>query len=562
MLSFRQFIDNEYKDVSTLDIITESLINKHSTHIEDLVFSKQKKGLDDSCAGLEFIIDSIGKQTVNKAVSTKIDGCVHGDTLVLTTGGHKKISQLTNNDFVASYNVDLRRIEFYTNSIPRITGVNMKDWIEVTIHKPGHTIKTTVDHQFLMSDLTYQPAHTLNKRTILYDIDNHHNKGVIETKRLDERYEQWDLTTPNNNFVVLVGESYIVVHNSPAVFLVNGDDGIGIATKSIFNKNAKINYNPIDITNNHTGELATTLRSALQYLKPIVPENEKNTIYQGDLLFTEKTKKHFNKDGVRYVGFQPNTILYSVDENSDIGKEINKSKIGLAIHTKYDWDGKDPSSMEVSEFGISKDELKQNSNVFLIDTVSNLSSSKHKIPFSVAEYQHLNTMLTSIRKLGDSINWSILDEKLGSNLMTFVNSYIRKGIKFPDSEKMYDNFVEWIEELSTKDEESKKTIRGKENARKRYDPLRELSKEKNTLIQLFDVFRRLSDVKLMVIQKLNQLSLYHNFIVKNNGDMEITGEEGFVVTQTSAKGAKLVDRLSFSKNNFSKDIIKGWSKDS
>lgn len=146
--------------------------------------------------------------------------------------------------------------------------------------------------------------------------------------------------------------------------------------------------------------------------------------------------------------------------------------------------------------------------------------------------------------------------------MTFVNSYIRKGIKLPDSEKMYDNFVEWIEELSTKDEESKKTIRGKENARKRYDPLRELSKEKNTLIQLFDVFRRLSDVKLMVIQKLNQLSLYHNFIVKNNGDMEITGEEGFVITQTGAKGAKLVDRLSFSKNNFSKDIIKGWSKDS
>ena len=62
----------------------------------------------------------------------------------------------------------------------------------------------------------------------------------------------------------------------------------------------------------------------------------------------------------------------------------------------------------------------------------------------------------------------------------------------------------------------------------------------------------------MIIGKLNNLSIYHNFVVKTNGDMEATGEEGFVVSAGPAKGVKLVDRYTFSRNNFSKEIIHGF----
>lgn len=560
MLSFKDFIqDEDCKEQSSLQVLSESSINNHSTHLEDLIFTRGKQGLYDALEAVDFIIDSIGKQTVNKAVSTKIDGCVRGDTLVLTTHGLVKISELTNNDLVASYNINEKRIEFGANSIPRITGIKKKDWVRVEINRPNNYIYTTVDHPFLMASEKYTEAQKLNRRSVLFDVDKKHNKGILSVTKIKERYEHWDLTTPNMNFVVSVGGILLVVHNSPAIFMINGEKGFGVATKSIFNKNPKINYSVTDIMSNHSGDLTTTLKSALNNLKDIIP-NTKNRVYQGDLLFTESSKKFFEKDGEKYIGFHPNTILYSVLEDSETGKEIKKADIGIAVHTEYSWDGIDPSTLKVEKYGISKDVFRESSKVFLIDTVSNLSDKNHKIPFTLEQFKQLNELIENTKKLGSKIDWDILTEDSGKNLKVFVNSYIRKNIDFPSSSEMYDNFLDWIEEMSKKDEESKKTDKGKQRARERYNPLRELFVNRDTLIKLFEVFKNLTEIKNTIIDKLSQLSTYHNFIVKSNGDMVVAGEEGFVMTQTNARGVKLVDRLKFSSNNFSADIIKGWSK--
>jgi hypothetical protein len=48
------------------------------------------------------------------------------------------------------------------------------------------------------------------------------------------------------------------------------------------------------------------------------------------------------------------------------------------------------------------------------------------------------------------------------------------------------------------------------------------------------------------------------FIKTKNG-FEVTGVEGFVAIDRIKGGAvKLVDRMEFSSNNFSTDVIKGW----
>ena len=50
----------------------------------------------------------------------------------------------------------------------------------------------------------------------------------------------------------------------------------------------------------------------------------------------------------------------------------------------------------------------------------------------------------------------------------------------------------------------------------------------------------------------------NTFIKKKNG-FEVTGVEGYVAIDKIGGGAvKLVDRLGFSTNNFSPDVIKGW----
>ena len=48
-------------------------------------------------------------------------------------------------------------------------------------------------------------------------------------------------------------------------------------------------------------------------------------VLQGDLMFTDDTETT-DIDGVSYITFQPNTIVYAVPVDSDLGKTINKAK--------------------------------------------------------------------------------------------------------------------------------------------------------------------------------------------------------------------------------------------
>ena len=57
-------------------------------------------------------------------------------------------------------------------------------------------------------------------------------------------------------------------------------------------------------------------------------------ILQGDLMYTnDKGSTKF--EDCKYITFQPNTILYAVKEDSDLGKRIKKSKMGIVFHTTY-----------------------------------------------------------------------------------------------------------------------------------------------------------------------------------------------------------------------------------
>ena len=78
------------------------------------------------------------------------------------------------------------------------------------------------------------------------------------------------------------------------------------------------------------------------------------------------------------------------------------------------------------------------------------------------------------------------------------------------------------------------------------------------LKNIFDLQNLVVDSKLIIINKLNRLSKIDTF-VKTKSGFRVTGVEGFVAIDRMEGGAvKLVDRMEFSTNNFSKDIIKGW----
>ena len=73
---FNQLIECAYRFLMpySANMLTEqTVVNKHSTHVEEMIFTKHQQGLEDALEGLTYIIKNIGKD-VGNVVSKKIDG--------------------------------------------------------------------------------------------------------------------------------------------------------------------------------------------------------------------------------------------------------------------------------------------------------------------------------------------------------------------------------------------------------------------------------------------------------------------------------------------------------
>lgn len=342
------------------------------------------------------------------------------------------------------------------------------------------------------------------------------------------------------------------IDGAPAVFFGWSKDGFFVSTKSIFNKTPKINYSNDDINNNHEGGLAETLKFALELLRDITPKD--GSVYQGDILFTKSSLKSISVDGKACYAWHPNTIVYTVEKDSDLGKAVSSASLGIAVHTRYTWQDSDPTTLSVSGFGVSKDIFKTSKDVFIIDTVSNLTNSK--AAFTDKEVKELEKILSSIKAYSNKIKWADLNDDRVSHLMTFFNTYIRSGSQMPDPKKREDEFVAYITTKANNEIEKKKTEKGKETARKKFEDVLNF----RGLTAIFEVFDLITKAKMIILNQLNKMKMYSNFVLTTNGDYIPTKDEGFVMVQTGSKGCKLVDRYEFSRNNFSKDIVAGFDK--
>jgi len=81
---------------------------------------------------------------------------------------------------------------------------------------------------------------------------------------------------------------------------------------------------------------------------------------------------------------------------------------------------------------------------------------------------------------------------------------------------------------------------------------------RDAIANVFRLTNLLVDAKHMIINKMNTAGHIDTFLRTANG-YKVTGVEGFVAVDKLSGGAvKLVNRMEFSKANFSPDIIKGW----
>jgi hypothetical protein len=122
--------------------------------------------------------------------------------------------------------------------------------------------------------------------------------------------------------------------------------------------------------------------------------------------------------------------------------------------------------------------------------------------------------------------------------------------------------MRWISARYQKEADKRKTEKGKLAQTAKRDEILKFFSNKNkiSLKLMFDLQKLLVLAKLKLINILNRLSKTKTFVKTRNG-YKTTGPEGYVaIDKLGGDAVKIVDRMEFSYNNFSPDILKGWDK--
>ena len=346
---------------------------------------------------------------------------------------------------------------------------------------------------------------------------------------------------------------------APAVFAgIDPSDGkFFVAKKGIFNKDPKVYKSVEDVKADTSGDLQAKLIVAFKELSKLGIKG----VLQGDLMYTKSDLKTKKIDGVDHITFQPNTIVYAVPKNSTGGKKIKASKMGIVFHTSYS--GTSFENMKAS-FNIDLSSLKSVPSVWYQDAKTKDLTGTGLM--NADETKEVTAALSKAGKIFQKIAGSTLkaieaDPQLAQTLETYNNTFVRRSEELPaDSKKHVAGLLKWSAERFEKERAKRKSDKGKEGVNKREQEfLKFFSKEnKNNLALIYDLQKAIVAAKLILIRKLDSLKEINTFIRTRNG-FKVTGQEGFVAIDRTAGGAvKLVDRLEFSTNNFSPDVLKGW----
>ena len=350
---------------------------------------------------------------------------------------------------------------------------------------------------------------------------------------------------------------------APAIFAgIDPSDGkFFVAKKSVFNATPKLYKTNAEIDADLSGALNSKFKIALAEFSKLGMKD----VLQGDLMFTDDVESE-TIEGTKYYTFQPNTIIYAVPVDSDLGKVINKAKIGVVWHTTYK--GDELQSMTAS-FGADIRGLRKSANVWMDDaTYKDVSG---KATFNQKETDKITAVLSKVGSTFQKINAPMLKKFLslqdsltgglvGASLKTYNNSKVRAGeiITNPKAHAM--GYVKWVEMSIQKQIDKAKSVKGKEKYTKiQKEYVREFNKHTRNLEQVIRFQNLMVDAKMQIVKKLNSVKGLTDTFVKTANGFKVTNPEGYVAIDRVSGGAvKLVDRMEFSFNNFT--AIKAWDK--
>jgi len=331
-----------------------------------------------------------------------------------------------------------------------------------------------------------------------------------------------------------------------------------VGTKSVFNKKEpKINFTESDIDRNH-GEIPD-LAKKLKYCLKYFPELNIRGVIQGDLLFTNEDVATKRIDGESYYAATPNTLTYAWAADSDIGKAVHAAKIGAVFHTYYS--GVGAINTLNAGFGVSQFNLKSTRNVFLasatmdnISSNSGLTASEERILKSVISVADRNASVAKpfIEMVAHEATKQFT---LGYTMKRFTNSYVKDGQKINNVVDFMRGFEKAFKKSLVEKIAELKSDKSKNEYRQRLSQGISFIKKNQRAFRAFIViYNSFTNAKNLINNKLAGLSDTKVFL-RSGDNFVVTKPEGFVAI-VDGKAVKIVDRLEFSRANFT--LEKSW----
>jgi hypothetical protein len=329
-----------------------------------------------------------------------------------------------------------------------------------------------------------------------------------------------------------------------------------VAKKSVFNKNPKYYTTEAEINQDLSGDLASKMSIALRNLKNLGIKG----IVQGDFLFTKEDLKKETIDGIEYVTFHPNTIVYTVPIRSDLGRKILNSSIGVVWHTTYQ--GNNFADLKASFGKNIASKLNDLPNVWSIDaTYQDVSGTA---TFTEKESEVVTKYLSEAGKLFRKINVRYLtdissNEELVMRMDTFFNTRVRQNRSIENVDSFVTDLIQFVDDYYQKQADSKKTESSKKKYLDKKQEMLSMLSNKSQLKTIYSLMDNLIMAKNMIVSKMNKAGSLKTMLLTKDG-FEVTGQEGFVAISRDGNAVKLVNRLEFSRANFSSDVIKGFER--
>ena len=331
-----------------------------------------------------------------------------------------------------------------------------------------------------------------------------------------------------------------------------------VGTKSVFNKKEpKVNFTDADIDKNH-GEIPD-LAKKLKYCLKYFPELNIKGVIQGDLLFTDEDVVTKTIDKERYYTATPNTLTYAWPADSDLGKAVNTAKVGAVFHTYYS--GAGPLNNMNAGFGVSQFNLKSTRNVFLASaTMDNISANSG---LTAAEERTLKAVVAVADRNASTAKPFIemvaheatKQFTLGYTMKRFTNSYVKEGQKINNVNKFIEGFEKAYKKTLVEKVDSLKSEKSKNEYRdKLASGLQFLEDNQRAFKAFIVIYNSFTNAKNLINNKLAGLSDTKVFL-RSGDNFVVTKPEGFVAI-VDGKAVKIVDRLEFSRANFT--LEKSW----